>query len=365
MRIPKRSGHRLAASTAVLALAVLLTACSSTTAQIVQSASPGQAIGQPSPFLGANLTAVGCGTSGLCVAVGVPFEPNPSASVVTTSKDAGLNWTASATPAPPETALNDASCSVTNCMIVGSNAGKTAAFARTSSGNWSTITVPIANSTPQAVGCTQKKWCLMILNTSTGIVGVTTTNAGKHWSAPSSLPAGVGQMLNVTCASTNECIATGISANGQPQVILTTNGFADWQIATLPPNLSVALGGSCTSSMTCYVVAHNAATGSNQLLMSQNGNTTFSVSPPLSSVQNPTAVSCFSNLCVFVGSSKTGQGAVASQLNSSPFHSIKTKYVPTSFLGVSCLSMTACEGVTTSSLVQIVPPTTPPTTTTS
>jgi hypothetical protein len=95
------------------------------------------------------------------------------------------------------------------------------------------------------------------------------------------------------------------------------------------------------------------------------GSTTFSTAAAVGNVENPASVSCLGKLCAVGGATTSGQGTVAFTYGGVALHKITMTYVPTSIIGLSCISSSACVGITTSSLVQIAVPPLPQQTTTS
>jgi hypothetical protein len=276
--------------------------------------------------------------------------------VLTVSTDAGRHWGISSSPAPATTNFSDVACSEQSCLALGTTGSKLLLLGSSFAKAFEITTTPVTSGNPQAVACAQRSWCLAFVATPTGVVASSTNNAGRAWSQAVGLPSGVGEVLSASCSSTATCITAGIDPNGNPQVLLKARNSGGWQLATLPAGTTSVLSASCTTDLRCFLVVHNPASPTNQILASTHASTTFQVAASFAIlVHNPTAISCAATTCVVAGSDNLGAGALSSRTGSAPERSIAVHYVPTAFLGVSCASPAQCVGATTSSLVRITP----------
>jgi hypothetical protein len=350
-RVPITTSWR--ATAAVLVLSVVVAACSSQSSSIQPTSSTGAAIGQPSPYLSANLSAVSCGSSGLCAAVGSPFDPSSTTPILATSSTMGQAWKRA--DLPLQATITGAGCSATSCLAIGFAGLRPVVLSSTKSLQWAVATSLPQALTPQAVACASTKWCAVIGANQSAVAEVTTLNGGKTWSAPVVLPVGIGKVLSLACTSASTCITTGIDPNGHGQVLLTSPSQSGWQLATLPSGANAVLAASCRIDQVCWIVTKSAVTSPGQLAATAAGSTTFAPMPSFSQVANPTAVSCAATTCVIGGSSTSQTGTLVSKTATNQPRSFSTKYLPTGIVAVSCPLATSCVGATTSSLVQIAP----------
>jgi len=340
---------------AVLGLASISAACSSSSTSSSSAPSAGQAIGQPSPFLSGNLSVVGCGGTALCAAAGASFDPSPKTPVIAGSTDSGIHWVAGTTSAPATITINGVSCSVKSCLALGFSGLNFQFLQSANARSWETIPTTPLGGNPQAVGCAQTKWCLVIVPTAAGFVATATTTAGKQWTTPTPLPPGIGQVRTLTCSASTSCISTGIDPNGKPQVLLTSSGNSGWAIANLPSTATEVLSAACRSDGICFAIVRNGIGQPTQLTKSSAGSTAFVNGPTIPNLASPSAVACSSTTCVFGGSNKSGAAVLASQTGHSAPQSIGVTFAPTGIVALSCGAPTQCVAITTSSLIQVSP----------
>jgi hypothetical protein len=346
---------------ALCVVAVLLVGCTTTTATTPALTAPptGTGVGQPSLFLGANLSDVACATTLLCSAVADSFDPYPSSPTIATSLDGGLSWKQATGNIPNGAAYLATSCAAKLCMATGRSLAGSLAYVSPQPGAAWKATKPIeSGAVTQAVACAGIRWCVTISSDSTHIFASTSQDAGTVWTAAGTLPAGSGAIQELSCSTTLVCLATGSTVYGAPEIDLTTDSGQSWTVATLPtaPAITGILGASCRSDSICLVVVTTSSTGATALIESTDGGASFGASvTPIAPVTQPLATSCVSTTCVVVGRSSTGAGAAVELLGAAAARAFRLSFAPTGLLAVSCPTPSRCVAASTASLVVLSP----------
>ncbi|HXW34908.1 MAG TPA: hypothetical protein VEJ87_10055 [Acidimicrobiales bacterium] len=193
---------------------------------------------------------------------------------------------------------------------------------------------------------------------------------GSSWSiVPTPTPSGAigGELLDISCASTDSCLAVGgyYFTSGPEQALAEFWNGSSWALEDpqQPSGVNGAelSGVSCLSTSSCMTVGHvitGSSTASNTLVESwTGGNWSIVPTPP-----NPTGyvgaslsgISCVSvNWCVAVGdSSSTGSPAYTSlaeewngsswTIETTPLFGTTGDYFPNELFDVSCWAVNAC-----------------------
>ncbi len=343
---------------ALAVLALVAASCSSgTTAQSSSTTQPLNApgVGQPSPFLGGNLSTIGCGAPALCVAAGSSFDPNPTSAVLAISRDSGTTWQPVRSNAPASASFTSASCAGASCLVAGQASGAPwATGARvTAHPTWAPTTPLPDGSGIDAVACVESSRCVVIGGQSPPHA-LLSTDAGQSWQTLGALPSSVQTITQMTCSSRSHCVAAGLSTTGGPVVTSTSDGGTSWQTAALPTTVSSVLSVACSSAGRCLATGRQGAQQSPVALLSTNGAQSFAITTSVGSVRTPLAVSCAATTCVLVGSGSAG-GAAAVYRGVSPASTLALHFVPTALVAVSCPTSSWCEAASTSSLVHLAP----------
>jgi hypothetical protein len=79
--------------------------------------------------------------------------------------------------------------------------------------------------------------------------------AGASWRLQK-VPAGVGELFDVSCGSVKVCEAGGQNLSGASGVTLgTSNSGTSWKLQPLPAGVGPLSGLSCPSTTVCYASA--------------------------------------------------------------------------------------------------------------
>ena len=351
-RLPRSSFVALAAL--VLATASLAGCTSSTTSATVSVPTVETGVGQPTPFLGANLVAVGCGASLRCATVGNAFDPVTTAPIAT-SADGGITWHAVASSAPGATRFTTVACSATSCMAVGRSLLGSLLYAATSTtAGWKATSRPETGALGETVGCAARQWCMAIFSDASHVWATTTLDAGATWTTAGDLPAGTGSVRTLSCTSPTTCIAVGTTDTGGAQVTTTHDGGATWAAASLPasPTAVSAVSAACRLDGTCLAIVATSLAGATTVLSSSDGGATFAApTTPILAVATPLAVACASATCVLVGKSTTGDAQAVQLSATGSVRSLMLTFAPTPLTAVSCASAERCVALSSGSLV--------------
>ena len=340
--------------TAVSLLVISLSACSSPTKSGINgTASTGHGVGQPSPFLGGNLSSISCGSGDLCAAGGAPFQAGILSPVLAYSHTAGIKWAPARAVTGAGATITSTACSETRCLAVGAEGQLPLllSIARSSSTRtWVTANQPAAG-TLVSVGCSGASTCIGLVRTESGAVA-TVRSAGASWSTLGQPPTDLATPVRMSCSSPTTCTAVGTSATGAPVVLITRNGGGAWSVAQISKKASVILGASCRSDGRCWVVGRK---GSAPLLASsQRLGAPFVKVTPVDGLSTPNDVSCSASTCVLVGADLASNGAAVA-LTGAASTVLDLSYVPTPLLAVSCASAHACSAASAGSLVALAP----------
>jgi len=354
--------RHLTGPAALGAVLLVLGGCTSTTQGVATVPAPtaSTGVGQPSPFLGANLASVGCGTTLRCAAGAVSFDPNPSSAPLTTSDDGGLSWHHATGSLPASAEFLSVGCAATVCMAAGRSLYGALAYVSAKPGApWKQTSSIGAGSVTQSVACAGLRWCMALVSGSTHVFSATTLSAGGSWTAGGSLPDGTGTIQRLSCSSTTHCLAAGSTSTGQAELAMTADGGATWTASSLPssPVVVGVVGAACRVDATCLAVVTTNSTGASTIIESTDGGATFTelLDPSTGPLSQPQAVSCVATTCVIVGRSSSGAGAALQMTTNEKSRPFSLSYVPTALLAVSCPTAARCVAATTASLVVLSP----------
>jgi hypothetical protein len=313
-------------------------------------------VGQPSPFLGGNLAALGCGAPSLCVAAGASFDPNPAGAVLTASTDAGATWSVVRSSAPASTTFTSVGCAGASCIAAGQANGAPWAIGAIATHRLTWVpTSPLPGGGGiGAVACSDSRLCLVVGGQSP-VRSLATSDAGATWQSIGTLPSNTQTIAHLDCSSRTHCVGVGVSTSGAPVIDRTLDGGATWQSATLPTSTSIVLSAACSSAGRCVAAGRTGAGGAPTLLLSTDDGASFTTSTSVGALVTPTAASCRGTTCVVVGADQAGAAAASAYRGASPASSFTLRYLPTPLVAVSCATSTWCEAASASSLVSLTP----------
>ena len=169
------------------------------------------------------------------------------------------------------------------------------------------------------------------------------TGAGS-WSISSTLPAAIGHVYGIACASASECFAAGRmdTANGGV-IAATTDSGSTWTTQSLPSGVGPLSGISCPTSLECVVAgsrpaSFNPGTLTGLVLSTDDSGSSWSVASLPSTVGPLDAVSCPSTTeCLATGSLDDGAGAaMLVSTDSGSVWSLQT--IPSGLSGLNSIS---------------------------
>jgi len=329
-------------------------------------------VGQPAPPGTGFLTAVACGSSRRCWAVGQPpagtlTGPAKTTTVVVDSTtDGGISWRAQEIEMLGPTSLTSIACAGTStCMAVGSvdvgGSAVGAVLVTTDGGrSWSSVGPPSGSSNLSAVTCAAAGQCLVLASGATGSWSASTSDDGQVWQQTGSLPAGFVGSNALACTGPTQCVTVGYVAKAPGQgagaVAVTDDGGASWTLGTVPAGTGLLHGVTCPTLLSC-IAAGTAATATSgitqakgQLLASTDGGHTWTSVPApdglddIFSIDCPTATSC-----IAVGTRWTSSkpptpvgGAVVSTDAGASWAVPPLRYLPSDITAVTCPTGTEC-----------------------
>ena len=216
----------------------------------------------------------------------------------------------------------------------------------TGAGSWSiSSTLPAAIGHVYGIACASASECFAAgrMDTANGGVIAATTDSGSTWTTQS-LPSGVGPLSGISCPTSSECIAVGMyldSSNGL--IIATTDSGSTWTTQSLPSGVGPLSGISCPTSLECVVAgsrpaSFNPGTLTGLVLSTDDSGSSWSVASLPSTVGPLDAVSCPSTTeCLATGSLDDGAGAaMLVSTDSGSVWSLQT--IPSGLSGLNSIS---------------------------
>ena len=217
---------------------------------------------------------------------------------------------------------------------------------------WTAQNLPAGVGTLSSVSCASTSVCeaLGYSNTSSAYVAVGTTNGGASWQSQT-LPSGLVNVGQISCPSTSECIAVGQTSPTGPMFFGTTDGGASWVTQVAPAGLSDLTSVACPSVTTCIAVGWTTDFAS-AIVTTSDGGTTWQTqtAPPLGPLFS---IACPSTtVCTAVGTTSIIHGSQAIVSTSDGGTAWTTEQVPTGVFGlggglsdIACAYPAACTAV--------------------
>ncbi len=346
-------------------------------------------VGQAAPDGTGLLAAVSCASAARCWAVG-SAGPDPTpipATVIVATTDGGAKWSGEEVPPNLGPSLSGVSCpTARTCMAVGSDAAGTDLVLTTSDGGatWSQAAAPASATGMEAVTCLGIHMCIAIVTNGTTLWSSRSTDFGTTWQQAGNLPTPFVGAAGLECDVSGTCLVAGYvpagPGHGTGALALSVDGGQTWASATVPAGVGLLQSVACATSTSCLAAGTTSTTVSDvvpakgELLQSVDGGHTWS-SAPVPPVDDAYGLACPSaTKCAMVGTDWAGApvvatGAVAqSHDGGQTFTPSSSAYVPLNLAAISCPTTAACIAVGGDTLAQITlvspAPTHPRTTTT-
>ncbi len=277
-----------------------------------------------------------CGTTKMCEAVSAVGLVSTGPTLWRTA-NAGKTWTRQRVPNvssgfakayAPSVALDTVVCrSVRDCLIAGHAQARRISFyvfgfvARTVNGgkSWTQRPLPATLGQLAAISCASTSHCEAVGANPTGAF-VGTAKSGSSWVLQQeTVPEVGGTYAAVACASTKLCIAVGSidtgPTSGVGAIARTTDGGAKWKTKSVPAAFLLS-GVSCPSTKVCVAVGFASSESSAILLKTQDGGASWAVQKLPADVGRLTDVACASTVrCESVGDDSGAAPAIVSTGN--------------------------------------------------
>jgi hypothetical protein len=302
--------------------------------------------------------------------------------VIVATKDGGATWSSEVAPAALDPSLSGVSCpTATDCMAVGSGAAGSDLVLTTHDGGrqWTHASAPANAISITAVRCMGIGSCVAIATNGTAFWSSHSTDFGATWQQTGSLPASFLGASDLECDAEETCFVAGYvpagAGHGSGALAISVDGGQSWAGATVPAGVGVLRSVACATSTSCLAAGTASTTVSGvspakgQLLQSVDGGHTWTVTtvPPVDDTHGlacPSAQRCAMVGTDWAGNPAVGTGAVAqSHDGGQTFTPSSSAYVPLTLTALSCPTAAACIAVGGDTLarVSLHPPPTHPT----
>ncbi len=174
-------------------------------------------------------------------------------------------------------------------------------------GSWSiSSTLPAAIGHVYGIACASASECFAAgrMDTANGGVIAATTDSGSTWTTQS-LPSGVGPLSGISCPTSSECVVAGSRpASFNPGtltglVLSTDDSGSSWSVASLPSTVGPLDAVSCPSATECLATGSLDGGAGPAMLVSTDSGSVWSLQTipsglsGLNSISCPTASDCF------------------------------------------------------------------------
>jgi photosystem II stability/assembly factor-like uncharacterized protein len=294
--------------------------------------------------------------------------------------DGGRTWSTTKVAVAGTATLMDVDCSgPKTCMAVGSVAVGMAdqglVLATTDHGKrWTSVHAPAGATDLVAVSCTSPQVCMVVASQGAAYWAASTMDDGAVWQHLGPLPGGLAGVSSLACTAASSCLAAGnmptTPGKGTAAVADTSDGGMTWTPATMPSGAGPLHDVACPTPSDCLAVGSRSpstigvAQGQGEVLSSTDGGGTWTTGAAPASVSDAFAISCSTtSRCTVVGTRWTTAnppgptGAVAATTNGAGIWlSGSATYLPQGLAAVSCPAPTLCVAAGNDELAEITLP---------
>ncbi len=256
-------------------------------------------------------------------------------------------------------------------MAVGSDTSGADLVLTTQDGGraWSQAGAPANAISIAGVTCQGIGMCIAIVTNGTTLWSSRSTDFGATWQQAGNLPASFLGATGLECDGAGSCLVAGYvpagAGHGTGALALSSDDGQTWEGATVPAGVGLLQSVACATPTSCFAGGTTSTTVSDvvpakgQLLQSVDGGHTWSAAP-VPPVDDAYGLDCPSaRLCSMVGTDwagtpAVGTGAVAqSSDGGQTFTPSSSAYVPLTLTSLSCPTAAACIAVGGDTLARI------------
>ena len=304
--------------------------------------------------------------------------PGPSTVVIDATADGGATWRPETVNVTDPTNLTDIACPDRHhCMAVGTADGNGALSATvlvTSDGGriWRSMDAPAGSTDLSAVTCSTVGDCLVLASNGTAYWSASTTDGGKVWQRNGTLPAGFSGPSAVICPDTETCMTAGyvpgLPGRGTGAIAVTDDGGTTWAAATVPAGVGLLHSIACASTLYCLAVGTTSTTltdvaeGHGEMLATTDGGNAWTAVTAPAGVDDAFGIACPSmSNCAAVGTEWTSAnspvgGVVTTTDAGGTWRAPASRYVPAGLDAVDCPTTTSCVAAGNDVLARVVLP---------
>jgi photosystem II stability/assembly factor-like uncharacterized protein len=296
--------------------------------------------------------------------------------VIVGTDDGGRTWSTSKAAAPGAPSLAAIGCASRRiCMAVGGAAvggvDQGLVLLMSDRKAWTVDHAPAGASDLVALSCVSPHFCMVVASQGPAYWAASTTDGGVVWQHLGPLPGGLAGVSSLTCTTTATCLAAGnmpaTPGKGAAAVAVTSDGGMTWTEATMPSGTGPLHGVVCPAPSECLTVGSRSTTtigvaqGQGEVLASTDGGSTWTTGAAPAFVGDAFGAACpTASDCVVVGTGWTKAdppgpiGAVAATTDGgSSWFAASARYLPVGLAAVSCPSAVTCVAAGNDELAQI------------
>jgi len=360
-----RLTRRASGWVALVALALTVSACSSSSGGSNVPDASGTGVGQAVPIPGLSIAAIACSQRS-CLAGGQGSDPAQARLVTTT--DGGSTWSRVTDPLADQLDVAALSCTADGwCLATGTTPGTgvPGALVTTNGGTtWHQGYPPSSAAPPSALDCIADQLCFA---TDVGQLLETTTGAAT-WQLVATMPATLSTVWSLACPSALRCLLAGAHLTGPSTsvgVLAAASPGNRWRLDPLPagvgsgPATAVSCGGpmNCVAALNATGSALRSPTASASTLVSSDGGLTWSTGGSLNLNQVLSIACASTKVCSAVGTTtgSTSGAAATTADGGKSWSPIALSFAPSALLSTSCSSTTRCTAVGVQTLLTLLP----------